>query len=60
LQQPFESKTNKTIYDKWMNGQGPAHLFVYYQKPYKMNEQGDIDELRQPPEFIVTHGKSII
>jgi hypothetical protein len=32
-------------------------MFVYYQKPYRINEQGDIDELRQPAEFIVTHGK---
>ena len=40
-----------------MAGTGPAHLFVYYQKPYRMNEQGEIEELRQPAEFIVTDGK---
>ena len=41
-----------------MAGQGPAHLFIYYQKPYKLNEQGEVEELRQPAEFIVTDGKS--
>jgi hypothetical protein len=39
-----------------MAGQGPAHLFIYYQKPYKLNEQGEVEELRQPAEFIVTDG----
>ena len=42
-----------------MSGQGPAQLFVYYQKPYKINEQGEPEELKQQPhEFIVTDGKS--
>jgi hypothetical protein len=41
-----------------MAGQGPAHIFVYYQKPYKLNEQGEVEELRQPAEFQVTDGKS--
>ena len=40
-----------------MAGQGPAHLFVYYQKPYRMSEQGEVEELRQPAEFTVTDGK---
>jgi len=39
-----------------MAGQGPAHLFIYYQKPYKLNEQGEVEELRQPAEFLVTDG----
>ena len=42
-----------------MQGSGPAHLFVYYQKPYKLNEQGDVEEIRSSsPEFQVTDGKS--
>ena len=40
-----------------MSGQGPATLFVYYQKPYRMNDQGEVEEQRQPHEFFVTHGK---
>ena len=40
-----------------MAGQGPAHLFVYFQKPYRMSEQGEVEELRQPAEFTVTDGK---
>ena len=44
-----------------MSGQGPAQLFVYYQKPYKINEQGEPEELKQQPhEFIVTDGKFTI
>lgn len=43
-----------------MKGEGPAHLFVYYQKPYKLNEQGEVEELRQPAEFLVTDGKSLL
>jgi len=39
-----------------MSGQGPAHLFIYHQKPYKINEQGEVEELRQPVEFVVTDG----
>ena len=58
MQQPFEKQPNKQIFEKWMSGAGPAHLFIYYQKPYKMNEQGEIEPLRQPEEFIVTDGKS--
>jgi len=42
-----------------MSGAGPAHLFVYYQKPYKMNEQGEPEELRQPHEFVVTYGDGV-
>ena len=57
LQQPFDPKPNRALLDKWMAGQGPAHLFVYYQKPYKITDQGEVEELRQPPEFIVTYGK---
>lgn len=39
VQQPFDKPpSNKLVLDKWLSGQGPAHLFVYYQKPYKMNE----------------------
>jgi hypothetical protein len=57
--QPFEKPPNKQLFDRWMAGQGPAHLFVYYQKPYRMNEQGEIEELRQPHEFVVTDGDGV-
>ena len=57
MQQPFDKQPNKQIFEKWMAGTGPAHLFVYHQKPYRMNEQGEIEELRQPAEFVVTDGK---
>ena len=41
-----------------MKGTGPNHLFIYYQKPYKMTDQGEIDEVRgSREEFFVTDGK---
>jgi hypothetical protein len=44
--------------DAWMNGQGPAHLFVYYQKAYKINENGEVEESKTGrEEFHFTDGK---
>ena len=41
-----------------MKGTGPAHLFVYYQRPYKVTDQGEIEEYRGGrEEFYVTDGK---
>ena len=41
-----------------MKGTGPAHLFIYYQKPYKVTDQGEVEEVRgSREEFFVTDGK---
>ena len=41
-----------------MKGTGPAHLFIYFQKPYKITDQGEIDEIRgSREEFLVSDGK---
>ena len=43
-----------------MSGQGPPTLFIYYQKAYKLNDQGDDVEdsyKNAHPEFVVTDGK---
>jgi hypothetical protein len=41
-----------------MKGTGPAHLFIYYQKPYKVTDQGEIEEYRGGrDEFFVTDGE---
>lgn len=41
-----------------MKGQGSAHLFVYYQKPYRVTETGEIDEYKGGrEEFYITDGK---
>ncbi len=46
------------MYERWMSGQGPAHLFIYYQKQYKITEQGELEENRGGnKEWIVTDGK---
>ena len=58
--QPFDKQNYRQLFDKWAAGQGAAHLFVYYQKPYRVTEQGDIEvSERQPHEFIVTDGNNI-
>jgi hypothetical protein len=36
--EPFTSQKYKGIFDAWMKGTGPAHLFIYYQKPYKVTD----------------------
>jgi hypothetical protein len=42
-----------------MSGQGSPHLFIYYQKQYKINEQGDIEDnyRNSHNEFVVSDGK---
>ena len=41
-----------------MKGTGPAHLFIYFQKPYKITDQGEIEEIRgSREEFLVSDGK---
>ena len=41
-----------------MKGTGPAHLFIYFQKPYKITDQGEIEEIRgSREEFFVSDGK---
>ena len=30
MQNPFDKPQNKQIFERWMAGQGPAHLFIYY------------------------------
>ena len=57
LQAIFQKPQYKPMFDKWMAGQGPMHIFVYYQKPYKITAHGEIEELRQGPELIATDGK---
>jgi hypothetical protein len=49
----------KPLFDAWMKGTGPAHLFVYYQMPYTMNEAGEIEDVKgaHKPQFYVTDGK---
>ena len=58
MQQVFSEATNKNILDNWFKGTGPAHLFIFYQKPYKKNESGDLVEVPgSREEFTITDGK---
>jgi hypothetical protein len=36
--EPFTNEKYRPIFEGWMKGTGPAHLFIYYQKPYKITE----------------------
>ena len=57
-QEPFTNQKFKGTFDAWMKGTGPAHLFIYYQRPYKITDSGEIDEYRGGrEEFFVTDGK---
>ena len=59
LQEPFTNAKFKGTFDAWMKGTGPAHLFIYYQRPYKVTDQGEIEEYRGGrEEFFVTDCKS--
>lgn len=43
-----------------MHGTGPPQLFVYYQPPQKINEQGEVISLeKRHEEFFVTDGDGI-
>ena len=42
-----------------MNGTGPPQLFVYYQPPQKIMENGEVKILNARDEFTVTDGKLI-
>lgn len=58
MQQVFSEATNKNILDNWFKGTGPAHLFIFYQKPNKKNESGDLVEVPgSREEFTITDGK---
>jgi hypothetical protein len=45
--------------ENWIKGTGPAHIFIYFQKPYKTNEQtGETTEIPgSTDQFFVTDGK---
>lgn len=36
--EPFTNAKFKSTFDAWMKGTGPAHLFIYYQRPYVVND----------------------
>jgi len=42
-----------------MKGTGPAHLFVYYQMPYTINENGEVEDLKgaHKPIFVLSDGE---
>jgi hypothetical protein len=43
-----------------MSGKSSPHLFVYYQMPYQINDNGEIEDLKgahKPVFTVVTDGK---
>jgi dynein heavy chain len=56
--EPFTHEKNRPIFEAWMKGTGPAHLFIYYQKPYKVTDQGEVEEVRgSREEFLFSDGE---
>jgi len=45
--------------ENWIKGTGPAHIFIYFQKPYKTNElTGETSEIQgSTDQFFVTDGE---
>lgn len=53
-------KTNKDFFDTFWKGVGPARIFVYYQIPYKMNDNGDPPiDIGSVKEFVVSDGEKV-
>lgn len=49
--------THKPILETWFKGVGSAHIFIYYQKPYKLNDQGEcVEPQNSREEFFITDG----
>jgi hypothetical protein len=49
-----------TLMDNFMKGLGQAHIFVYYQAPYRINEEtGEIRETSSQKEFVITDGDKV-
>jgi len=46
--------------ETWFKGQGSAHIFIYYQKPYKINDQGEtIEQPGSREDFFITDGEKL-
>jgi hypothetical protein len=49
-----------TLLDNFFKGTGPAHIFVYYQCPYRINEEtGELRETSSTKEFVITDGEKV-
>lgn len=48
------------LLENFFKGAGSAHVFVYYQAPYRINEEtGEIRETTSQKEFVVTDGEKV-
>lgn len=57
----FIGQGKREYFDNWMDGQGPPHMFIYYQAQYKITDQGEIKDQysNASPEFFVTDGEKL-
>lgn len=52
--------THKPILETWFKGVGTAHIFIYYQKPYRLNDQGEcVEPANSREEFFITDGEKL-
>jgi hypothetical protein len=42
---PFTKSPSVEVYQAWASGTGPPQLFIYHQRSYKFNDQGEIEDL---------------
>jgi dynein heavy chain len=48
------------LLEAFFKGAGPAHIFVYYQTPYRIVEEtGEIRETSSTKEFVITDGEKV-
>jgi hypothetical protein len=46
------------VLETWFKGQGSAHIFIYYQKPYRLTDSGETVEVAGAREdFFITDGR---
>lgn len=58
--QLFSDAQHKNVLETWFKGSGSAHVFIYYQKPYRLTDSGETVEVAGAREdFFITDGEKL-
>ena len=59
-QEALTSKEGQRLLERFCAGEGASHVFVYYQKPYRIDDEtGEVRDLSSQQEFVVTDGSNV-
>lgn len=59
-QEALNSKDGQRLLERFFAGDGLSHVFVYYQKPYRIDDDtGEVRDLSSQQEFVITDGSNI-